>query len=307
MAGAGRLVAVGVVAIALASVIVSTGSASAAPTTLRGYTEEGRGGHPVFLTVGVDGRVLTARFRWNAGCHPGHLREATDITFRHPTRPGAFAIKGGYRFRSHGYRFKVRLRARGHEARIPVGQIPQEISWSGVLKARAKVSRHGRLIASCRTGKITWSAKGSPPAATEAFTGTLQIASTVDNIWIPGNDNFTGQAPPGHLRAGGDSQALDIKFSDPAHGWWNLIFQAPENTVLQAGVTYQVNGNSLSTSDPGPYLSVSANGHSCDHVHGQFTVNSISLDRYNRPVSADISFVQDCGGLSGRLAFSPAG
>jgi hypothetical protein len=137
-------------AVICAAVLASPAAADA--KTWRGKTEQGRA---VSVQTGADDLVNQVRVGWRAPCRKGHYVSRT--LFTGPldvSEPDRFEHAGSYRSRlKNGYRARHTVYVRG---RLGAGG-----RWRGVFRVRTRVRRDGRVVDSCRLGRVRWSAKGS--------------------------------------------------------------------------------------------------------------------------------------------------
>jgi hypothetical protein len=141
-----RLVAGAVVA----SLLLVVPAADAA--TWRGKTRQGR---PAVVMTGADSVVNRVKIKYRARCNDGKgLRSG--VVFLPPldvASTTAFEDRGVFRFRIPGGE-----RGRG---RVSVdGGLRSSGRWTGNFRIRVRVTKNGRHVATCRTGRIGW--KASP-------------------------------------------------------------------------------------------------------------------------------------------------
>ena len=120
--------------------------------TWRGKTRQGRLAQVV---TGADGSVTKVRIRYRARC--GDRKTLTSgVRFQAPldTATAAAFEDGG--------RFEFDLPNGEHaRARTSVdGGLRSSGRWTGNFRIRVRVTRNGRYVATCRTGRIGW--KASP-------------------------------------------------------------------------------------------------------------------------------------------------
>jgi choline dehydrogenase-like flavoprotein len=126
---------------------------AAEAATWRGKTKQGR---TVTVRTGADGLVSHVMFRYNAGCTDGKgFRHR--IEFAPPldaSATNAFQDGGVVTWRFT----KTRERARG---RVSIeGGLRSSGRWTGNFRLRVKIRRGGRVVATCRSGRVGW--KASP-------------------------------------------------------------------------------------------------------------------------------------------------
>jgi hypothetical protein len=118
----------------------------------RGKTRQGR---LALVVTGSDGLVSKVRIRYRANCTDGKAL-TSGVMFLPPldsSSPTAFVDAGVFRFRlPDGERARARTRVDGGLRRSG--------RWTGNFRLRARITRNGRYVATCRTGRIGW--KASP-------------------------------------------------------------------------------------------------------------------------------------------------
>ena len=142
----------------IAIATLSVGAFAAADATaeakvFRGKTSQGRAASVV---IGTDGLLRQARVNWRADCREGRLREKTGFSRPHDeSTPDAFFDTGTYRSRtSDGYRLRFTVTIRGTRRTGARGE-----RWSGSFRAKVLVTRRGRYVDTCRSGRLRWSAR----------------------------------------------------------------------------------------------------------------------------------------------------
>lgn len=120
--------------------------------TWRGKTRQGR---PAVVVTGTDGVVTKVRIKYRARCDDGKgLRSG--VAFLPPldlATTTAFEDRGTFRFRIPGGE-------RGRARTSVVGGLRSSGRWTGKFRIRVRVTKDGRFVATCRTGRIGW--KASP-------------------------------------------------------------------------------------------------------------------------------------------------
>ena len=139
----------GVCAAAVALLLVPSAADAA---KWRGKTRQGR---LALVTTGADGIVNKVRIRYRARC--GDDKTLTSgVLFLPPLDSAtatAFQDGGVFRFRPPN-----RERAR---ARVRVeGGLRTSGRWTGNFRIRVRVTRNGRFVTNCRSGRVGW--KASP-------------------------------------------------------------------------------------------------------------------------------------------------
>jgi hypothetical protein len=140
---------------------LSTGLCAAAaalllvPTTAdaakwRGKTRQGR---LAVVVTGSDGLVNKVRIRYRAAC--GDDKTLTSgVIFRPPldtSTTTAFVDGGPFRFNlPNGERARARARVDGGLRRSG--------RWTGNFRIRVRITRNGRFVTTCRSGRIGWRA-----------------------------------------------------------------------------------------------------------------------------------------------------
>lgn len=118
----------------------------------RGKTRQGR---LAVVGTGSDGLVNLIRIRYRAGCSDGKAL-TSGVKFLPPldsSTPSAFVDAGVFSFRlPDGERARARTRVDGG--------LRSSGRWTGNFRIRVRVTRNGRFVATCRSGRIGW--KASP-------------------------------------------------------------------------------------------------------------------------------------------------
>ena len=136
----------------LLSVAVLIAPTAAEAATWRGKTRQGRLAE---VTTGADGVVASVRIKYRVVCSDGKgfragvrflppLDVATTTAVR-DSGPITWRIKGGER-------------ARGRTS--VEGGLRRSGRWTGNFRLRVRITKNGRYVATCRTGRIGW--KASP-------------------------------------------------------------------------------------------------------------------------------------------------
>lgn len=124
----------------------------AAADRWRGKTRQGR---LAVVGTGSDALVNVVRIRYRATCSDGKAL-TSGVKFLPPfdaSTATAFADGGRFRFRlPDGERALARTSVDGG--------LRSSGRWTGDFSIRVRVTRNGRFVASCRTGRIGW--KASP-------------------------------------------------------------------------------------------------------------------------------------------------
>ena len=136
-----------VCATAVAALLVPTVADAA---RWRGKTRQGR---LALVVTDSDGLVSKVRIRYRARCSDGKVL-TSGVVFEAPldrSSATAFADGGPFRFNlPRGERARARTRVDGGLRRSG--------RWTGKFRLRARITRKGRFVATCRTGRIGWRA-----------------------------------------------------------------------------------------------------------------------------------------------------
>lgn len=134
-------------AITVAALLVPTVADAA---RWRGKTRQGR---LALVVTGSDGLVSKVRIRYRANCSD-RKQLTSGVIFLPPldsSSTTAFADAGTFRFRlPDGERARARTRVDGGLRRSG--------RWTGNFRIRVRITRNGRYVATCRTGRIGWRA-----------------------------------------------------------------------------------------------------------------------------------------------------
>lgn len=251
------------------------------------------------LITDYDGHALSGTIKWEAKCAHTKVRLRFKTAFRVPPKSravGRFAIAGHYSARGHGVRVKFRIRMTGAEDRDPFA--PHRLSrefygWHGVFKGVASFRSHGRWLDNCWVKRAYWDAK-APLNLNPAGVGSFRMTSEPGDPFGNGA-SFSNAAPPDSLVAWGAPNEVQAEI-----GGWNLEIYAPAGSRLEAGRRYT--GAKLGYRfDGAPGLRVIGNGRYCDSLDGEFTINSIAIDRWDALRAVSLSFLLHCNGSSAAL------
>jgi hypothetical protein len=137
-----------VVCVAVAALLLVPAVADAA--RWRGKTRQGR---LALVVTGSDGVVSKVRIRYRARCSDDKVL-TSGVLFRRPLDSATTTS-----FNDSG-RFDFRLPNREHAwARTSVdGGLRRSGRWTGNFRIRLRITRNGRFVANCRTGRIGWRA-----------------------------------------------------------------------------------------------------------------------------------------------------
>ena len=121
--------------------------------TWSGKTNQGR---TVTIRTGADGLVTNVLFRYEAGCTDG-------AGFRHRIRFAPPLDASATNAFQDGGAVTWRFLKTGERARGTVsidGGLRSSGRWTGNFRLRVKIRKAGRVIATCRSGRVGW--KASP-------------------------------------------------------------------------------------------------------------------------------------------------
>lgn len=137
----------------LSIAIILAAATVAEAAKFRGQTSQDRR-----AVVVTDNNDLPVRITiiWRARCSEGHITDDTSFLPPYRERTETFVRDGGpytttvtdERGREYNVRARARVRARRVTAR----------KWRGRFRLSAEVRRNGRLVTTCNTGRIRWSA-----------------------------------------------------------------------------------------------------------------------------------------------------
>jgi hypothetical protein len=130
-------------------------AASAEAKVFRGKTNQGRAASVV---IGSDGLLRTARVNWRARCRKGRAHEKTSFTRPHDaSTPDAFSDAGVYRGRDDdGYRLRFTVSVSATRVADERGE-----RWRGTFRAKVLVTRRGRYVDTCRSGRVRFTVRPS--------------------------------------------------------------------------------------------------------------------------------------------------
>ena len=137
------------IALAALSMLMFVAAATAAEARVfRGKTTQGRAASVV---IGSDGLLRNARVNWRARCREGRFHEKTAFTRPHDqSTPDAFLDEGTYRRRDDdGFRLRITVSVRGARIADERGE-----RWRGTFRAKVLVTRRGRYVDTCRSGRL---------------------------------------------------------------------------------------------------------------------------------------------------------
>jgi hypothetical protein len=121
--------------------------------TWRGKTRQGRLAE---VTTGADGLVTKVRIKYRAGCSDGKGYRSGVVFLPPLDASTTTAFQDGgvikWTFKKSGER------ARGRAS--VDGGLRSSGRWTGNFRLRVKIRKDGRVVATCRTGRIGW--KASP-------------------------------------------------------------------------------------------------------------------------------------------------
>jgi hypothetical protein len=144
-----RLIALAVLSMAMFVAV----AAEAEAKVFRGKTSQGR---PASVVIGSDGLLRAARVNWRGRCRFGRVGDKTAFARPHDaSTPDAFSDAGSYRRRDDsGYRLRFDVAV--HATRIADDRGER---WRGTFKARVLVTRRGRSVDTCRTGRLRFTVR----------------------------------------------------------------------------------------------------------------------------------------------------
>jgi hypothetical protein len=120
--------------------------------TWRGKTRQGRLAE---VTTGADGLAAEVRIKYRVGCSDGKGFRA-GVKFLPPLDQSATtAFKDGGVIK---WRIEGGERAKGRTS--VEGGLRSSGRWTGNFRLRVRITKNGRFVATCRTGRIGW--KASP-------------------------------------------------------------------------------------------------------------------------------------------------
>ena len=135
----------------LSMLMFAAAAASAEAKVFRGKTNQGRAASVV---IGSDGLLRKASVNWRSRCKQGgRLRDKT--YFLRPidqSTPDAFLDEGTYR-RKDGNGYRLRFSGSIRAARIADAGGER---WRGTFRMKILVTRNGRYVDTCRTGRLSF-------------------------------------------------------------------------------------------------------------------------------------------------------
>jgi len=137
--------------LAAVSAVLLAVPAVAEAKTWRGKTKQGRS---VLVRTGSDGVVKRAWIDYRARCDDGNsfLHRIEFLPPLDATSTNSFQDEGVIK-----WTFRVsRERAKGRTSID--GGLRSSGRWTGNFRLRVKISRNGRVIATCRSGRVGWRA-----------------------------------------------------------------------------------------------------------------------------------------------------
>jgi hypothetical protein len=134
----------------LAALLLVPTAADAA--TWRGKTRQGR---LALVVTGADGTVTKVRIRYRARCGDGKTL-TSGVKFLAPldtSTASAFQDRGRFEFNlPNGERARARVSVDGG--------LRTSGRWTGDFRIRVRITRNGRFVTNCRSGRVGW--KASP-------------------------------------------------------------------------------------------------------------------------------------------------
>jgi hypothetical protein len=125
---------------------------SAEAARWRGKTRQGR---LAAVHTGADGLVSMARIKYRARCSDGDVLTAGVVYLPPLDRSATSDFQDGGVFR-----FRIRGGERARATTSIEGGLRRSGRWTGNFRIRVRVTRRGRFVATCRTGRVGW--KASP-------------------------------------------------------------------------------------------------------------------------------------------------
>jgi hypothetical protein len=141
---------------ALSMLMFVAAAASAEAKAFRGKTNQGR---PASVVIGSDGLLRAARVNWRSRCtQGGRLRDKTVFLRPHDqSTPDAFLDEGTYR-RTDGKGYRLRFTGSVRATRIADSRGER---WRGSFRMKILVTRKGRYVDTCRTGRLRFTLRPS--------------------------------------------------------------------------------------------------------------------------------------------------
>jgi hypothetical protein len=279
-------------AVAAAALLAVLGAPAAAHAQLDGTTSSARGvtsqKRDVTFTVDSGGRVGDLVVEWDARCRNGTRFAPQTTTFDAPPEGAGRTIitgTGRYRVPERGGRIARVTAVISGRRSGPADNVAAQ-AWSGTLRIRAVMRRHGRLTDVC-TLRTRWRARPQGFGA-----GTWEVRPDVPR---PDGPPFYRRDPlPDTMAASGTRDAVTVESRSREAGSWSASFRAPALNRLEQGRTYTPTpgvsgGADMNVDDP--------SSTSCSDT--SFTVQSIAFDELKRLVALRVSYVRDCGEGSG--------
>ena len=142
---------IGLAALSMAMFVAAAASAEA--KVFRGKTNQGRAASVV---IGSDGLLRAARVNWRGRCRFGRLGDKTLFQRPHDeSTADVFADAGTYRRRDPGgYRLRFTVSVRGTRIADDRGE-----RWRGTFRGKVLVTRRGRYVDTCRSGRLRFTAR----------------------------------------------------------------------------------------------------------------------------------------------------
>lgn len=261
----------------------TTAEAQLQDPSFRGVTGQGRDVTFALTDSGAPGSLVV---EWDARCRRGTRFAVQETAFfsrvENPP-PGIVDGVGRYRVAERRGRIArvtavIRGRATGDPAR------PETQRWSGTLRIRATMRRHGRLEDRCSLstrwragpegiGFGVWEMSGEVPGEPQP------------RAWRRDSGSAT-------VAARGTRDEVSVEADDPVYAPWTARFTAPALNRLEPGRTYTTGFEEL----PGAArMSVSGPSEwSCSSNSGSFTVELIGLDELKRLSALRVRFELRC-------------
>lgn len=254
-----------------------TASAQMSHPNYRGVTGQG---HDVALHLRTTGAPQTVWVEWDARCRRGTRFAVQETRFLpRVDDPPPGIVDGVARYRVAARRGRIaqvtvviRGRVRGDPAR------PATLRWSGTLRVRATMRRHGRLEDRCSL-RTRWRAGPEGIGA-----GVWEMARD------PANEPEPSAWRSHWVSAWGSPGNVVVGAGDGTSSSWLARFGVLPPNRLQSGRTY-----TTSTEPPSAWMRLSGPFDAwCSGVPGSFTVERIAFDDLRRLSLLRVRFELRC-------------
>ena len=254
--------------------------------SVRGVTGQKR---DLTFTADAAGRTGDLVVEWDARCRNGTRFAPQTTTFDAPPEGSGSEVIAGvgrYRVPERGGRIARITAVIDGRRSGPASDTARQL-WSGTLRIRAVMRRHGRLTDVC-TLRTRWRAGPQGFGA-----GTWEVRADSPG---PESPPFHRRDPAGWIMsASGTRDAVSVSSRATDSEFWSASFRAPALNRLEPGRTYtesEVSGGADVSIDD-------AAGSGCSDV--SFTIESIAFDELKRLAALRVAYVRDCGSGSGGL------